>query len=162
MKKIAFRISSEYSKHYAAEILQKKLNLAHIESVLFTTSDTLASDLYQGLVLLTSSKDSTFCEPDVLRFHQESKPIIVFNESSKDVARSLRQYNPVIAIQENDMDIPKLNKMGIDTEICPIDDFITDRFTKILSSPIKLSDSQLNALTEKGLQSLCKELVEMC
>ncbi len=101
-------------------------------------------------------------ESDALRFHQESKPIIVFTESSKGVARALSQHNPVIAIQENDLEISQLKKIGVDTEICPVDDFITDRYTKVLSTTIKLSDSQMNPSIEKGLTSLCKELVEMC
>lgn len=162
MKKIAFRISSDFADHFASHLIQKKLKSAQIESVLFKIADSLSAQDFQGLVLLANTQDITLLNSDILQFHEQSKPVIVFDESAKYVAQSLRKYNPVIAVQENDQDIPKLNKMGIDTEICPQDDFITDRFTKILSSTIKLSDSKLNPSIEKGLQSLCKELVEMC
>ncbi len=162
MKKIAFRISSDFADHFASDLIQKKLKLAQIESVLFKISDSISAEDFQGLVLLANTQDTTLLNADILHFHEQSKPVIVFDESAKYVAQSLRKYNPVIAVQENDHDIPKLNKMGIDTEVCPQDDFITDRFTKILSSTIKLSESKLNPSIEKGLQSLCKELVEMC
>jgi hypothetical protein len=162
MKKIAFRISSDFADHFASDLIQKKLKLAQIESVLFKISESLSVQDFQGLVLIANAQDMTLLNSDILQFHEQSKPVIVFDESAKYVAQSLRKYNPVIAVQENDQDIPKLNKMGIDTEVCPQDDFITDRFTKILSSTIKLSDSKLNSSIEKGLQSLCKELVEMC
>lgn len=162
MKKIAFRISNDLSAHFASELIQKKLKSSQIESTLFKISDSISPADFQGLVLLVNAQDINLLNADILHFHEQSKPVIVFDESAKYVAQSLRKFNPVIAVRENDQDIPKLNKMGIDTEICPQDDFITDRYTKILSSTINLSDSKLNPSIEKGLQSLCKELVEMC
>jgi signal transduction histidine kinase len=162
MKKIAFRISSDFTAHFTIELIQKKLKSAQIESVLFKISDSLPPTDFQGLVLIANAQDMTLLNADILHFHEQSKPVIVFDESAKYVAHSLRKHNPVIAVQENDPDIPKLNKMGIDTEVCPQDDFITDRYTKILSTTIKLSDSQFSPSIEKGLHGLCKELVEMC
>ncbi len=162
MKKIAFRISNDFSTHFISEFIQQKLKLSQIEVVFFKTTDSISTENFQGFVLLTNPQDTSLFESDALRFHQESKPIVVFTESSKCVARFLRLHNPVIAIQENDLENMQLNKLGVDTEICPVDDFITDRYTKILSTTIKLSDSQMNPSIEKGLTSLCKELVEMC
>lgn len=162
MKKIAIRVSKDFYKHLASEFIQSTLKDANIESVLFNTTDSIPSEDYQGLVLLTNLTDSLQFETDIVRFHLQSKPIIVFDESAKHVALQLRQYNPVIAVHAQDPEIIKLKKMGVDTEDCPEDDFITDRFVKVISSTIKLSDNVLTPPIKKGLHSLCKELVEMC
>lgn len=161
MKKIAFRVSENFFHGEILNLIKTKLVYSNIYCEIFKTSDTLNSLNFHGLIMLTNSIDTEKIQNDIMSFHSESKPIITFSESTKYVARTLKKFKPVIAITENETEALALNKLGIDTEICPPDDFITDRYTKIISSPVMLSNQTVDLKTKKGIEGLCKELVEM-
>lgn len=162
MKKIALKISDSFLNCDVLTHIQHVLLELKVKPQLFKISEFIDHSVFQGIILFTNLTDSESAQVDILNFYAQSKPIIVFNESAKPVARYLKKMNPVIAVAANDVDIFGLKKIGIDTEICPSDDFITDRYTKILSSSLKLTDSKLTSSEKKGLESMCKELVEMC
>jgi enhancing lycopene biosynthesis protein 2 len=161
MKKIAVRVSDEYLQHQILIFLNSTLKKSQIETLNFSISSPLDPNLYQGYILFTTATDAQKNEGDISNFHLQSKPILVFAEASFCVAKILRKFKPAIAIQEVNNDSVTLNKLGIETEVCPVDDFITDRYTKIISSTILLSNFTLDMNIEKGLRSLCKELVEI-
>ena len=70
--------------------------------------------------------------------------------------------NPVIAVTTLNSSSTLLQKQGIDTEVSPLDDFITDRYTKILSTSLGLTKPANFEKSKIGILALCKELVEMC
>ncbi len=162
MKKIAIIVSDEFKMSPMVHYLQKILLDSAIQIQNLNATQTVETKSYDSLILLTHSADSSATEALINGFHADSKPIVGFSDSAKVIARVLKKQNPVIAISSNDSEKSSLKKMGIDTEDCPSDDFITDRYTKIISSSYSLSDSEFDQLSKTGLIRLCKELVEMC
>jgi enhancing lycopene biosynthesis protein 2 len=155
VKRISLCISNEFKDYTLRMTIDKILSDFKIQTTQ-NSEDCLA------LILLTNSLDTLAQQDLIIRFNGESKPIVGFNESARVVARILKKQTPVIALHSEDPEKMALKKIGIDTEDCPVDDFITDRYTKILSSPISAANTQLDEKSKKGLFSLCKELVEMC
>ena len=162
MKKIVFRVSNKFKNHPAINFIQALLVESNVQFEIFDANDFASIDQFDACILLTNSDDCTKLAADVTGCHSASKPIVVFYESAKAVAKILKKFNPAIAISENDPEIFSLNKMGIETDICPADDFITDRSSKVLSSTVKLSNLDFDQKSQIGIKNLCKELVEMC
>lgn len=162
MKKIAIRISDEFQNHEALGFIQNYLIKQNLRHQILNTNVPLDFEDFQGYIAMLNSTDSENLQADIIHFYSTSKPIAAFNESAKQVAKHLKKMNPAIAVAADDPEITYLNKIGIETEICPVDDFITDRYTKILSSSLKLTDQQFDLKMQKGILNLCKELVEMC
>jgi enhancing lycopene biosynthesis protein 2 len=160
MKKIAIKVSDDLKNHPALNLIQKNLTDSKLITEIFKNEDVIQSTHFDGLIFFVSNSDHVTAETTA--FHSESKPLIVFAESSHNVALVLKKYNPVIATESLNPDIANLQKQGIDAEVCPVDDFITDRYTKILSSSLRLVAEINNESYKKGILALCKELVEMC
>jgi enhancing lycopene biosynthesis protein 2 len=162
MKKIAFRISEGLNSHPALDFIQKYLSGFNIQYQIFQITQTMSHESFQGYVAFVNEPDLPTLNQDVEYFQSASKPIVTFNESTKHIAKFFKKLSPVIAVEINDPEIPSLNKVGIETELCPDDDFITDRHTKIISSSLKLSGHLFDSKKQNGIKNLCKELVEMC
>jgi enhancing lycopene biosynthesis protein 2 len=162
VKKIALYASDDFDNAPIVFAIQKNLSNANIKVEQIKEIESADSINYEGLILLGQAHDSMTAKNLITAFHSASKPIVGFGDSAKMIARILKNNNPVIAVNFNDSDKMILKKMGIDTEDCPADDFITDRYTKLISSPYSPAHSVLDASSEKGLHRLCKELVEMC
>lgn len=160
MKKIAIKISDNLKNHPALNLIHKNLTDSKLATELFKNEDPILSTNFDGLIFFVSNSENINTE--TIAFHSESKPIVVFAESSHKVALALKKYNPVIATESLNSEIAYLQKQGVDAEVCPVDDFITDRYTKILSSSLQLTSDKPSETYKKGILALCKELVEMC
>lgn len=97
----------------------------------------------------------------VEEFHEQSKPIGAICIAPFLVAQILRKHEPLITLGESSDLIPALKKMGIEHELCPSTDFITDRVCKIVSTPAYMNTNPSPFEVSSGIKLMIKELVEM-
>lgn len=106
------------------------------------------------------------CEvnPDVKRvieeFHAASKPIGAVCIAPVLVAKVLGKFKPTLTIGDDAATAAEMVKAGAVHEECPVDDYISDRETKVVSTPAYMySDAKPNEVF-KGIFGLAHELVE--
>lgn len=106
------------------------------------------------------------CEvnPDVKRvieeFHAASKPIGALCIAPVLIAKVLGKFKPTLTIGNDTETAAELVKAGAVHEECPVDDYISDRETKVVSTPAYMyGDAKPNEVF-KGIFGLAHELVE--
>ncbi|MNL04939.1 Enhancing lycopene biosynthesis protein 2 [compost metagenome] len=102
--------------------------------------------------------------PEVKRvieeFHAASKPIGAVCISPVLVAKVLGKFKPTLTIGDDAATAAEMVKAGAVHEECPVDDYISDRETKVVSTPAYMyGDAKPNEVF-KGIFGLAHELVE--
>jgi enhancing lycopene biosynthesis protein 2 len=106
------------------------------------------------------------CEvlPEVKRviseFHAQSKPIGAICIAPTLVARVLGSKKPELTIGNHKETALEINKTGAVHVECPVEDFITDRDHKIVSTPAYMYNAKPHQIF-KGISKMINELVEM-
>lgn len=106
------------------------------------------------------------CEvhPEVRRviteFHSESKPIGAICIAPVLLAKVLGDKNITITIGNDPGTAAEVRKAGAQHEDCPVDDYITDREGKIVTTPAYMYDDAKPHEVFKGIFGLAHELVE--
>ena len=93
-------------------------------------------------------------------FHQQSKPIGAICISPVLVAKVLGSQNPCLTIGNDEGTAQELEKTGAEHENCPATDYITDRETKVITTPAYMYDTTPYQVFQ-GIRGLIKELCEM-
>lgn len=103
--------------------------------------------------------------PDVERvikdFHKASKPIGALCISPVIVAKVLGSEKVTVTLGNDKETIAEVLKTGAQHEECPVDDYVTDRHTKVVSTPAYMYGQAKPHEVFKGISGLAKELVEM-
>lgn len=94
-------------------------------------------------------------------FYKSSKPIGAICIAPTLVARVLGRENVTVTIGNDPETAAEIKKTGAIHETCPVDDYITDRLHKIITTPAYMYDGATPAQIFKGVSGLAKELVEM-
>jgi enhancing lycopene biosynthesis protein 2 len=100
-------------------------------------------------------------EKAILDFHQQSKPIAAICIAPTIVARVLGPQGVSVTIGDDKETAEKIKKTGAHHENCPVDDFITDREHKVITTPAYMYGEALPHQVFKGIQGLARELMEM-
>lgn len=96
----------------------------------------------------------------IREFHQQSKPIAAMCMSPILIARVLGSFRPTLTMGDHPDLIKEVEKNGVVHEICPVDDYITDRENKIISTPAYNYDAKPHEVF-RGISGLVKEFIEM-
>jgi enhancing lycopene biosynthesis protein 2 len=103
--------------------------------------------------------------PDVVRiirgFNSQSKPIGACCISPVLLAKVLGDQEITLTIGKDPETAQEIQKTGAVHEYCPVDDYITDRANKIVTTPAYMYDDAEPHKVFQGIQGLVKELVEM-
>ncbi len=106
------------------------------------------------------------CEvnPDVERviveFHQASKPIGAACIAPVLLARVLGNKKITITVGENGDTAAEIKKTGASHEECPVDDYISDRESKIVTTPAYMYGDAKPHEVFQGIFGMAHELVE--
>lgn len=106
------------------------------------------------------------CEvhPEVRRvieeFHAASKPIGAICIAPVLLAKVLGHKNITLTIGEDPATAAEIKKTGAQHEDCPVDDYISDRESKIVTSPAYMYDDAKPNEVFQGIFGLAHELVE--
>ena len=120
-----------------------------------------------ALHLCDWAKKGASCEvlPDVVRiisaFHDEGKPIGAICIAPVLVAKILGDQGVTLTIGNDKETAAEIQKTGATHENCEVDDYITDRAHKVITSPAYMYGDAPPHKIFKGIQGLVKELVEM-
>lgn len=96
----------------------------------------------------------------ILEFHEASKPIGAICIAPVLLARVLGHKKVTITIGEDPETIAEIKKTGALHEECPVDDYISDRESKIVTTPAYMYDGAKPHEVFKGIFGLAHELVE--
>ena len=93
-------------------------------------------------------------------FHSASKPIAAFCIAPATVALTLGKHNIEITIGNDKETASEIEKTGAQHVECAVDDFVTDRENKIITSPAYMYDATPSKVFA-GIQKAVREFVEM-
>lgn len=93
-------------------------------------------------------------------FHAASKPIAAFCIAPATVALVLGKHGIEITIGNDKETAAEIEKTGANHVNCDVDDFVTDRENKIITSPAYMYDTT-PAKVFSGIQKAVREFVEM-
>ncbi len=96
----------------------------------------------------------------IKEFHQQSKPIGAACISPVLLAKVLGIEGAELTIGNDPETAREINKTGAHHVDCPVNDYVTDRLTKVITSPAYMYEALPHEVF-KGLSGLAKELVEM-
>ena len=96
----------------------------------------------------------------LLAFHQASKPIGAFCIAPALVALVLGKEGVALTIGDDKATATEIQKTGADHVECRVDDYVTDRENKVITSPAYMYEAEPH-LVYKGIRSAIRELMEM-
>ncbi|MFN3453347.1 MAG: DJ-1/PfpI family protein [Pseudobdellovibrio sp.] len=99
-------------------------------------------------------------EKAILDFYNASSPIGAICLAPILLAKVLGKHNPNITLGEQFEKTEILLKWGASVDPCPSTDFITDRNTKVITTPAYMNEATPFEVYT-GIRALVKELVEM-
>lgn len=100
-------------------------------------------------------------EKAILQFHQQSKPIAAICIAPAIIAKVLGKHKVSLTLGLDPEVIQEIKKTGAIHEECPVDDYITDRLHKVITTPAYMYDDAKPVEVFRGIQGLCKEFIEM-
>lgn len=100
-------------------------------------------------------------EKAIKDFHTASKPIAAICISPVIIAKVLGSEGVTITVGNDKETITEILKTGAQHEVCPVDDYVTDRETKVITTPAYMYDEARPHEIFRGISGLAKELVEM-
>ncbi len=96
----------------------------------------------------------------IKEFYQQEKPIGAVCIAPVLLAKVLGSHKINITLGDDEKVAAEVRKTGAVVETCPVDDYITDRDHRIITTPAFMYDASYDQVF-KGINALCKELVEM-
>lgn len=103
--------------------------------------------------------------PDVTRvineFYEQSKPIGAICIAPVLIAKVLGSKNVNITLGNGKEIAQEIKKTGAEPVDCPVDDYITDRDCKVVTTPAYMYDEATPYEVFKGISGLVKEVFEM-
>lgn len=94
-------------------------------------------------------------------FHRQEKAIAAICIAPVLLAKVLGSQNVTITIGNDKETIQEILKTGAQHEVCPVEDYMTDRHCKVITTPAYMYGSAQPHQVFNGIQSLVKEFVEM-
>lgn len=93
-------------------------------------------------------------------FHQQSKPIAAICIAPVILAKVLGEHQITITVGNDPETISEVQKTGAHHEVCPVEDYITDREHKIITTPAYMYNAKPHQVFA-GISALVQELIEM-
>jgi enhancing lycopene biosynthesis protein 2 len=117
--------------------------------------------------LCTWAKEGAKCqvnadlEKAIRDFHAQSKPIAAICIAPTILARVLGKHKITVTIGDSKETAAEIEKTGAHHEVCPVEDYVTDREHKIITTPAYMYAKAKPHQIHKGITALCKEFLEM-
>lgn len=119
-----------------------------------------------ALHLCNWAQKGSQCEilPDLQKwihdFYRQSKPIAAICIAPVILAKVLGKKGITVTIGSDKETIAEIEKTGAIHEVCPADDYVTDRENKIITTPAYMYDATPDQVF-RGISGLAKEFIEM-
>jgi enhancing lycopene biosynthesis protein 2 len=99
-------------------------------------------------------------EQKILQFYEQQKPIAAICIAPALIARVLGKYGVSVTIGNDVKTTQEILKTGAIHEECPVDEYISDRAHRILTTPAYMYDAQPHEVF-LGISKMVREFVEM-
>lgn len=103
--------------------------------------------------------------PDAARvikeFHSQSKPICAICIAPALVAKVLGEHNVTVTIGNDEATAKEIEKTGAHHENCNVDDYVSDRESKVITTPAYMYGDARPHQVYTGIEAAINELVEM-
>lgn len=139
----------------------KKLSEADYDALLFPGGYGAALNLCNWAKHGSKCDVNKDVEISIQNFYKASKPIGAICIAPALIARVLGQENITVTIGNDKETAQEIEKTGAQHEDCQVDDFITDRAHKIITTPAYMYGDAKPNMVFTGISKLVKELVEM-
>lgn len=137
-----------------------ELKAADFDAIVFPGGFGAAKNLSDW----ASKGSNATVHPEVIRvlkeFRSAEKPIGAICIAPTLVAKVLGNKGVTVTIGNDKETAAEIEKTGAHHENCPVDDYVTDREAKIITTPAYMYDAKPDQVF-KGISGLVKELVEM-
>lgn len=94
-------------------------------------------------------------------FHSDSRPIAAICIAPVIVALSLGDKQIEITLGPDSVAANEAKKTGAILVDCPVDDYVTDRLNKVITTPAYMYDQAKPHEVYQGIRGLCLEFLEM-
>lgn len=94
-------------------------------------------------------------------FHKQSKPIAAICIAPTLVAKALGTHGVQLTIGNDPETAQEIEKTGAKHVDCPVEDFVTDRANKVISTPAYMYGTATPFQVYTGIHALAQELIEM-
>jgi len=158
-KIFSFDLSTPLNHHELFPL--DSLNMNDYDALIFPGGLGVATVLSNWSTNKHDMKVEPIIVKNILHCFEASKPIGAICLAPLLLAKVLSQYSPYITLGEHYSNSDIVQKWGAHLEPCPSTDFITDRNTKIITTPAYMNDHVTPYQVFCGIRALTKELVEM-
>lgn len=100
-------------------------------------------------------------EKTLREFYQQQKPIGAWCIAPTLLARAFGNEGPTLTIGDDAATAAEINLTGAHHVACEVDDFVSDRAHRFISTPAFMFGDASPHLVFRGIQKACRELVEM-
>lgn len=139
----------------------KYLSAKNFDGLVFSGGYGAASNLSNWAQKGASCEVRTDVTNVILEFYKQNKPIAAVCIAPVLLARTLGKQKIEITVGNDSEIMKEISKTGAQPVECPVDDYITDRAHKIITTPAYMYDEAKPHEVFKGISGLCAELVEM-
>ena len=137
-----------------------QLNVQDFDALAFPGGYGAAKNLSSWASEGCKAKVLPAVEKVILDFYQASKPIGAICIAPVLLAKVLGNKKVTLTIGNDKETAAEIAKTGAIHEECPVDDYITDRETKVVTTPAYMYDDAKPNDVFKGIFGLAHELVE--
>lgn len=138
-----------------------QLRSSDFDAVVFPGGFGAAKNLCTWATQGSSCSVNKDAERVIRDFHKEEKPIAAICIAPALIARVLGSEGITVTIGEDSGTAAEILKTGALHENCAVDDFITDRDHRIISTPAYMYDDAKPHQVFTGIRKAIRELVEM-
>lgn len=138
----------------------EQLQSKNFEALCFAGGSGVAKNLCTWASEGAKCKVNPDVEKNILEFFEQSKPIGAICIAPVLLAKVLGKKKVTVTIGNDANTMAEIKKTGAQTEECPVDDYLTDRECKVVTTPAYMYDKALPHEVFKGIFGLAHELVE--
>ncbi|MBX3032815.1 MAG: isoprenoid biosynthesis glyoxalase ElbB [Bdellovibrionaceae bacterium] len=138
----------------------RELRAADFDAVVFPGGFGVAKNLCDWAQKGAQSSVHPEIERVIREFHGASKPIGAACIAPVLLAKVLGKKRVALTIGDDAATADEIKKTGAHHEDCPVDDYVTDRENKVITTPAYMYEAKPHEVFQ-GISGLVKELVEM-
>jgi enhancing lycopene biosynthesis protein 2 len=138
----------------------KKLEEKDFDAIVIPGGFGVAKNLSDFAAKGASCKVNEDLSKVIKDFHAASKPIGAFCIAPAVVAKVLGEHGPALTIGNDEATAEEIKKTGSEHVECRVDDYVTDRENKVITSPAYMYEAKPHEVY-KGIRGAIRELMEM-
>lgn len=158
-KRSVLKESARIARSQVADI--KTLNEKEFDAVVFPGGFGAAKTLSDWATKGSQAYINKDVSKTLRKFHKAVKPIGAICIAPTLVAKVLGEENVTVTIGHDEATASEIRKTGAQHSKCAVNDYVSDRDHKVLTTPAYMYDEASPAEVYQGIRRMLTELVEM-